>query len=138
DLRRYEISNFARAGFESAHNLKYWHRESYLGFGSDAHSFDGKLRWRNVESPPDYVEAIERGDSPRESAESANATEEKFFVGLRLASGIRPEAGEWDRFRAPIDRLIAQGLMESDGDTLRLTNRGILFSNEVFEEFIEI
>lgn len=136
-LRRYEISNFARAGFESAHNLKYWRREPYLGFGSDAHSFDGELRWQNVESPPTYVEAVERGESPRESAESANATEEKFFVGLRLASGIRPEGGEWDRFREPIDRFIAQGLMESDGSTLRLTNRGILFSNEVFEEFIE-
>ena len=137
-LKRYEISNFARAGFESAHNLKYWRREPYLGFGADAHSFDSALRWQNIESPSDYVEAIERGDSPRESAELANATEEKFFVGLRLASGIRPEDGEWDRFREPIDRFIAQGLMESDGDTLRLTSRGILFSNEVFEEFIEI
>jgi len=137
-LRRYEISNFARDGFESAHNLKYWRREPYLGFGSDAHSFDGELRWQNIESPSDYVEAIERGDSPRESAELANATEEKFFVGLRLASGIRPEGGEWDRFREPIDQFIAQGLLESNGGTLRLTDRGILFSNEVFQEFIGI
>ena len=52
---RYEISNFARPGFESRHNLKYWRLEPYVGFGADAHSFDGATRWQNVESPADYV-----------------------------------------------------------------------------------
>src|ERR1700716_1864928 len=54
-LERYEISNFARPGFESRHNLKYWKREPYLGFGADAHSFDGALRWQNSEAAGDYV-----------------------------------------------------------------------------------
>ena len=54
-IRRYEISNFARPGFESKHNLKYWKREPYLGFGSDAHSFDGTERWQNPESAAEYV-----------------------------------------------------------------------------------
>ena len=54
-IARYEISNFARPGFESRHNLKYWHREPYLGFGADAHSFDGESRWQNAESASDYV-----------------------------------------------------------------------------------
>src|SRR5580698_10245147 len=55
-LPRYEISNFARPGYESRHNLKYWRREPYLGFGADGHSFDGVWRWSNVESMAEYVE----------------------------------------------------------------------------------
>ena len=62
-IRRYEISNFARPGFESIHNLKYWRFEPYVGFGADAHSFDGAWRWQNVESPAEYVEhRAARGD----------------------------------------------------------------------------
>ena len=63
-IQRYEISNFARPGFESLHNLKYWQLEPYAGFGADAHSFDGLLRGQNIESPSEYVERIESGKSP--------------------------------------------------------------------------
>jgi oxygen-independent coproporphyrinogen-3 oxidase len=137
-IDRYEISNFARPGFESVHNLKYWRLEPYAGFGADAHSFDGLLRFQNVQSPADYVDRWERGESPRLESVPANPAEEKFFVGLRLSAGVRPNAEEWKKFGEPIDRFVTDGLMVSDGETIRLTERGILVSNEVFEEFIGI
>ncbi len=137
-IHRYEISNFARTGFESLHNLKYWQFEPYVGFGADAHSFDGAVRGQNIELPSDYVERMERGQSGRSDATTANASEERFFVGLRLTQGIQPEAEEWLKFEEPIQRFIAEGLLARDGARLRLTDRGVLFSNEVFAEFISI
>lgn len=135
-IARYEISNFARPGFESRHNLKYWRLEPYVGFGADAHSYDGRLRLQNVESASEYVERWERRESPRAESLAANAHEEKFFVGLRLSEGVRPDAAEWRRFAEPINRFVGDGLLERDGDTIRLTERGVLLSNEVFQEFI--
>ena len=135
-IHRYEISNFARAGFESRHNLKYWRLEPYAGFGADAHSFDGGARGQNVESPTEYVERIESGQTARIDTTPANAAEERFFVGLRLTHGIQPLAEEWLRFERPIARFLDEGLLARDGSRLRLTDRGVLFSNEVFAEFI--
>lgn len=131
-LARYEISNFARPGEESRHNLKYWQLEPYFGFGADAHSFDGTLRWQNVETPQTYVSAAD----PRTETTQANAAEERFFVGLRLMKGIEPTQQEWEEHRGAIDRFVADGLLVIDGSRLRLTSRGVLLSNEVFEEFI--
>ncbi len=135
-LPRYEISNFARPGRESFHNLKYWRLEPYAGFGADAHSFHGSRRWQNVESPQEYVERFRRGESPRASACEARPDEERFFVGLRLSEGIRPAAGDWQRHQAAIGRFLDLGLLAREGDMLRLTDRGVLLSNEVFEEFL--
>jgi oxygen-independent coproporphyrinogen-3 oxidase len=135
-IRRYEISNFARPGCESLHNLKYWRLEPYLGFGADAHSCDGAMRSQNVESAAEYVDHWEKGRSPRLTSTPANQAEERFFVGLRLAEGIHPQPEEWRRFDAPIARFVQEGLLARDGDRLRLTNRGVLLSNEVFAEFI--
>lgn len=131
-LRRYEISNFARPGRESKHNLKYWRLEPYVGFGADAHSFDGARRWQNIETAAEYV------DRASTVAEYTNARldEEKFFVGLRLDEGVDPTAEEWRRFEEPISRFVREGLLERAGSTLRLTNRGVLLSNEVFQEFL--
>jgi oxygen-independent coproporphyrinogen-3 oxidase len=135
-IHRYEISNFAQLGFESLHNLKYWQLEPYVGFGADAHSFDGAVRAQNTESPSEYVERIGSGQSARIDTTPANAAEERFFVGLRLTQGIQPEAKEWLKFEQPIQRFLAEGLLARDGSRLRLTDRGVLFSNEVFAEFI--
>lgn len=137
-LDRYEISNFARPGYESRHNLKYWRLEPYAGFGADAHSFDGEMRRQNVETPTEYAERMERGESPCIGEVRAEAEEERFFVGLRLTAGIRPRPEEWKRFEAPIRRFLSEGLLETDGETLRLTPHGILVSNEVFQEFVTI
>jgi len=131
-IPRYEISNFARPGRESRHNLKYWRLEPYLGFGADAHSFANGLRWQNVELAKDYVDA----PASRAEVTTANPAEERFFVGLRLSEGVTPTAAEWALHREKIDRFLAAGLLERQEDRLRLTPRGILLSNEVFQEFL--
>jgi oxygen-independent coproporphyrinogen-3 oxidase len=135
-IPRYEISNFARPGFESLHNLKYWRLEPYAGFGADAHSFDGSIRTQNIESPADYVQRIAGGQSARIDSTPSIPEEERFFVGLRLTHGIEPQPEDWRRFKKPIQRFIGEGLLARDGSRLRLTDRGVLFSNEVFAEFI--
>ena len=128
-IQRYEISNFARPGFESLHNLKYWQLDPYLGFGADAHSFDGLRRWQNAGSIHEYVTG-----QGKEYASSA--PDEKFFIGLRLMRGVIPSPEEWRNYALPIRRFVDNGLLETAGDSLRLTARGVMLSNEVFQEFL--
>jgi oxygen-independent coproporphyrinogen-3 oxidase len=125
-IARYEISNFARPGFESRHNLKYWRREPYLGFGADAHSFDGVWRWRNAENARDYVNRREILDRTPADPEA-----ERFFLGLRLDEGIAATP-----FSETAEQFCRDGLLETDGTRLRLTKRGVLLSNEVFAGFV--
>ena len=137
-ILRYEISNFARSGSESTHNLKYWNRQPYLGFGSDAHSFDGVTRWQNVETAVRYVERSQLGESVRSESTRPDPIEEKFFVGLRLSGGVQPDASDWLRFGPAFERHISSGMMESANGWLRLTNRGIMVSNEIFQDFVTL
>jgi oxygen-independent coproporphyrinogen-3 oxidase len=141
----YEISNFARAGFESRHNLKYWRRQPVLGFGVGSHSFDGRARYANLSSLERYLAAVEAGRSPiewRREITAREALEERLFLGLRLAAGLDcagpPGAlvPELEPFAATLDRLEADGLLERDAGRMRLTPRGILLSNEIFEQFV--
>lgn len=131
-IRRYEISNFAKSGAESAHNLKYWRREPYVGFGADAHSFNARERRRNLESPVEYAAA----GNPCAEITKADSREERFFLGLRLTSGVRPEPHEWEHFAEPIERFLHAGLLVREGGCLRLTDHGVMLSNEVFQEFL--
>ena len=126
-IQRYEISNFARPGSESRHNLKYWLREPYLGFGSDAHSFDGTDRIQNTERAQDY--AID----PAPERTPADPIAEKFFLGLRLSRGIEPPFAP---FESAIEQRIANGLLQLTNGRLHLTPRGVLLSNEVFSDFV--
>ena len=130
-IHRYEISNFARQGRESRHNLKYWKLEPYTGFGADAHSFDGRARRQNAESVEDYLAGAQL-------PETRSDPDERFFVGLRLTAGIRPEPEEWRRYERPIRRFVDAGLLETADGVLRLTGRGVLLSNEVFQEFLTL
>lgn len=136
-IHRYEISNFAKPGMESAHNLKYWRLEPYAGFGADAHSFDGLMRSQNIDSPQEYIDRMRASGTARIACDPSRLAEEKFFVGLRLSDGITPSAEEWRHWRQPIRQFVADGLLEQRGERLRLTDRGILFSNEVLAEFVE-
>jgi oxygen-independent coproporphyrinogen-3 oxidase len=100
-----------------------------VGFGADAHSFDGRVRRRNPESVEEYLSGTgQAGELPHD--------DERFFVGLRLMAGIRPAPAEWRRFEEPIRRFLDAGLLETAGGVLRLTGRGVLLSNEVFQEFL--
>ena len=109
-IAQYEISNFARPGCESLHNLKYWTLEPYAGFGADAHSYDGSVRSRNVESPAEYVERFERGESACEETIPGRRGEERFFLGLRLRSGMRANG----RGMAPVSRRRSRDLPARD------------------------
>jgi oxygen-independent coproporphyrinogen III oxidase len=131
-LHRYEISNFAREGFKSHHNLKYWQLEPYIGFGVDAHSFDGQIRWSNSDTLGGYLDRRRQ----RPEAMPTDLAEEHFFVGLRLMAGIEPTETEWARFAEPIERWTKAGMLERDGARLRLSPEGVLLSNEIFQEFV--
>ena len=144
---QYEISNFARAGSESQHNLKYWTRQPYLGFGVDAHSMlvsaspgAEAVRFSNVDALERYI-----AGSPlqRTVVSRAAALEETFFLGLRLNRGvslsqIAATFGQQvlDELRPTIAELVANRLLEQAGGFIRLTARGRLLSNEVFQAFL--
>jgi oxygen-independent coproporphyrinogen-3 oxidase len=114
--------------------LKYWLREPYLGFGADAHSFDEESRWRNAESAAAYVE----NPGAMEST-AADPVAERFFLGLRLSEGVTLDTtGDWAPFGESIRSRIEEGLLEFDGSRLRLTNRGVMLSNEVFADFVNV
>ena len=148
-VQQYEISNFAREGYESRHNLKYWTRQPYLGFGVDAHSmlpvFGGEAEAIRFSSP-DSLEAYVAGGSPnRTEVSPAAALEERFFLGLRLNCGIdlhkvAAAFGEdaIAEFRQTIADFVRTGLMSKQGDVIRLSQKGRLLSNEVFERFLSV
>jgi len=137
-IPRYEVSNFARPGFESRHNLKYWQLEPYVGFGLDAHSFDGVMRTNNTDDLDTYLRTMEEHGGPERGEVRADTEEEHFFIGLRLARGIEPSAKEWLRFGSAIERSVSAGFMKNEGGRLRLTDRGILISNDVLQEFVNV
>jgi oxygen-independent coproporphyrinogen-3 oxidase len=138
----YEISNWGLPGFRSRHNLKYWRREPYIGFGAGAHSFDGARRWSNVHDSARYVRCIEQGMSPREQIELVTpeaALEEELFLGLRQLEGI--DLAQIERkyevsLRERIAPLQRDGFVELDGTRLRLAPDRLTVSNEVFLELL--
>jgi oxygen-independent coproporphyrinogen-3 oxidase len=136
---QYEISNFARPGFASRHNTKYWTLEPVYGFGVSAHSFDGSSRYANERDTAKYVEMIETAGSAETYREQIGLASETAFLGLRMNRGI--DAAEYER-KFGIDlvektaSLAEKGLIEASNGRVRLTRRGMLFSNEVFAEFV--
>jgi oxygen-independent coproporphyrinogen-3 oxidase len=138
----YEISNWSLTGSESKHNLKYWRREPYFGFGAGAHSFNGTQRWANAHDPAAYVAAIGQGDFPVEQLEELSlkqALEEELFLGLRQLEGIdlaRIESQYGACLRPRVEQLSAQGLVEWSGSRLRLSPDRLTVSNEVFVDLL--
>jgi oxygen-independent coproporphyrinogen-3 oxidase len=146
-VQQYEISNFAQPGHESRHNLKYWTRQPYLGFGVDAHSMllcpggiGDAVRFSSPDGLEDYVADAA---STKVSINCQTAIEEAFFLGLRLTRGVNLEcvASEFGESAVrnhseTISECVELGLLEHHGEVIRLTARGRLLSNEVFERFI--
>lgn len=145
-LNQYEISNFARPGRMSRHNLRYWHYEPYLALGPGAHGFDGRLRYENISDLREYRKTIVQGHLPW--SESLQLTEqdrmEEFMImGLRLMEGIalheftrRFGVELQDVYAAPIEKLIRMGLLELTEGRLRLTEAGVPLGNQAFLEFL--
>jgi oxygen-independent coproporphyrinogen III oxidase len=138
----YEISNWAKPGFESRHNLKYWRREAYLGFGAGAHSFSGVQRWANAHDAADYVNAMQNNLLPVEQLERLTpeaALEEELFLGLRQLDGIDVSRIEKDyavKLASRFDPLASYGLVEWKGSVVRLAPSRLSVSNEVFVELL--
>jgi oxygen-independent coproporphyrinogen-3 oxidase len=138
----YEISNWAKPGFESRHNLKYWRREPYLGFGAGAHSFSGTQRWANAHDAAHYVSAVQNGGLPVEQLETLTAEaalEEELFLGLRQLDGIDVARIEKDyavTLGSRFDPLASSGLVEWNGPVVRLAPSRLSVSNEVFVELL--
>ncbi|HTQ61350.1 MAG TPA: radical SAM family heme chaperone HemW [Candidatus Solibacter sp.] len=138
----YEISNWAKPGCESRHNLKYWRREAYLGFGAGAHSFSGRQRWANAHDAAEYVGAIVAGRLPVEQLEPVtrvSALEEELFLGLRQLDGI--DVGKIEReygveLEERFGPLETAGLIEREGGIVRLAPKRLSVSNEAFVELM--
>jgi oxygen-independent coproporphyrinogen-3 oxidase len=156
-VRQYEISNFAREGHASRHNLKYWKRQPYLGFGLDAHSMletkAGAVRFANTDNLESYVARpggpfvllsdVDASRGEPEFLAEAESFEESLFLGLRLNEGVRLD-GLRRAFGAELVESVMSGvidardagLLELHGDVIRLTSRGRMASNEVFSRLL--
>lgn len=142
----YEISNFARPGRQSVHNLGYWLNRPYLGLGPAAHSYFRGERFSNVPSIERYSEKLSRGKYPVETRETVSvetAMSETMFLGLRLIEGVNLSSFHHrfgrqveEVYRDEIPRLLKAGLVELAGGYLRLTRKGLPVANRVFREFV--
>ena len=143
----YEISNLALPGFHSRHNIKYWTGAAYYGFGCSAHSFDGVARrWANERDVASYVRLIEHQQSPvveTRRLSDEERREEAIFLGMRMMQGIRTEELRESfgidlpvEHKNELERFRQAGLVEFDGDLLKLTTTGAVLSNEVFAALI--
>jgi oxygen-independent coproporphyrinogen-3 oxidase len=143
----YEISNLCRPGFASRHNSKYWTGAAYYGYGCSAHSYDGRMRrWSNKRDVLAYVETIENQLSPiveEHELSDAEIRAEAVFLGMRLMSGVdtmhyRDTFGVdlREEHSEELRRFYEAGLVEFDGDLIKLTRAGALMSNEIFAAFV--
>ena len=144
---RYEISNFAREGFESRHNLGYWRNIPYLGIGAAAHGYIDGVRWGNEPATGKYIRAMRAGESARVPEDMGrtqeNAMEEYAFLALRTVRGI--DAADFHRafgvgidevYGAVIEKYSAQGLLRRAEHHVALTDAGMKLGNEVFAAFL--
>jgi oxygen-independent coproporphyrinogen-3 oxidase len=147
----YEISNLCKPGFSSRHNTKYWTGAPYFGFGCSAHSFDLSMnsrprRWSNQRDVARYVRAVEQRMSPvveQHELSDVDLRAEALFLGMRMMRGV--DLREYSETfgvdlraerRDELDRFREAGLVEFDGNLMRLTRNGALMSNEVFAAFV--
>ncbi|WP_062050025.1 radical SAM family heme chaperone HemW [Bacillus sp. JCM 19034] len=147
-LSQYEISNFAKNGFESKHNLVYWNNEEYAGYGAGAHGYLNGVRYQNHGPLPKYLRAIDQNALPillEHNVTKVEQIEEQMFLGLRKREGISiAEFQEkfgialHDCFSEQLHTLQEQGLLIEVGDNVQLTEAGLLLGNEVFEQFIAV
>lgn len=142
----YEISNWALPGAESRHNLKYWTGAPYMAYGVSAAGYDGISRWSNTRNIHEYLDKIECGQSAvmeNMSLDDDDKQSESIFLKLRLKGGVdlnehrlRFGVDVRSRYGEEIDRLLDAGLIEFDGDRMRISRKGLVLANEVFAAFV--
>ena len=145
-LEQYEISNVAKPGRASRHNVKYWTDGEWLAFGCGAHSTRNGVRWKNVSGTGDYIQRVMTGADPvseRRTLTGDERLEEALFTGLRLADGIDIAAAGarygvdiWGRYGEALAPFVQEKWLVRDGRRLRLTRQGMLMANEVMAVFV--
>ncbi len=145
-LKQYEISNFAKEGYECKHNLTYWKCIDYLGLGAGAHSCLKDIRFSNEISIEGYTDSLEREDKPvleRFPLEFSDKMSEFMFLGLRLTDGVngkeffeRFNQNLFTKYSDSLENLENKGLVEIVGDSVKLTRLGFDLANQVFVEFV--
>jgi oxygen-independent coproporphyrinogen-3 oxidase len=143
---QYEVSNVARPGRASRHNLKYWTDGEWLGFGCGAHSTRHGVRWKNLASTEEYISAATAGGrltADRRPLSAEEQLEDALFTGLRLNAGIdlravklRYGADVWALYRGELQVFVEEGVLVYDGRSLRLTRAGMLLAHEIMTVFI--
>ncbi|MEK5239190.1 radical SAM family heme chaperone HemW [Paenibacillus sp. FSL L8-0470] len=142
---QYEISNFAKPGMESRHNITYWRNEDYYGLGAGAHGYVKRQRHMNIKGVNPYIEASRSGLPRLDSfpISEQEAMEDFMMVGLRMREGVSDRAfkSQFSKsletvFADSLHKMLYAGLLEQDGDVYRLSKQGILFGNDVFGEFV--
>ena len=144
-FEHYEISNFCKPGFESRHNLMYWDNAEYYGIGAGASGYVDGVRYKNHGPIRHYLNAVEAGNAriTEEHLSQREQMEEEMFLGLRKKSGVSMVRFE-EKFGRSFDGLygeivrdlVQQGLMQNDGDRVRMTKRGLFLGDNVAERFI--
>ena len=144
----YEISNFAKPGYESKHNMNCWKQKEYIGVGAAAHSYTNDARYSNVDTIEEYIQNYQEGKEIdnfifHEKQTKESKMKEYMMLGLRKIQGIQIQEFKSQFGENPIyvyhkelEKLINQELLEIDGDTIKLTNKGIDLANLVWEEFV--
>ncbi|HAX62201.1 MAG TPA: coproporphyrinogen III oxidase [Elusimicrobia bacterium] len=131
---QYEISNFAKPSFECKHNINYWKNGEYLGFGLGAVSYIKGRRIKNTENLTDYLNGKFRSEVEERNPEQKMS--EDLMLGLRLTSGMEISDNIKEKFSARINNLKNDGLLKEQNNFLKLTDKGIMFANCVFREFL--
>ena len=144
-FEHYEISNFSKSGFESRHNLMYWDNAEYYGIGAGASGYVNGVRYKNHGPIRHYLSAVEEGNAriTEEHLSQKEQMEEEMFLGLRKKSGVSMARFE-EKFGRSFDGLygetvrdlVQQGLMQIEGDRVRMTKRGLFLGDTVAERFI--
>ena len=135
--RQYEISNYARAGFECVHNLAYWYGQNYIGLGPSAFSTVGSRRWKNTPDTGRYIEQIRSNIEPvafEETLSSEMRRAERIAFGLRTSTGVpEPLMAEWPE---EVASLLSEGYMERVANRVRLTAKGRMVADSIAELFV--
>ena len=144
----YEISNFAKKGFESKHNLSCWNQDEYIGFGTSAHSYTNNVRYSNIDNIEEYINNFKTDNETEnfvfhEKQNKESKMKEFMMLGLRKIEGIsikdfksRFSLNPIFAYRKELEKLVDEELIEIDGDNIRLTNKGLDLANLVWEEFV--
>ena len=146
--KHYEISNFAKKGYESKHNVSCWNQEEYIGFGLASHSYINDKRFSNTENLEEYISEINNNVNPQiktvhEIQNKESKMKEYMLLGLRKIDGVEISKFKNNflenpiyKYREELNKLEEKSLIEIDGDYIKLTHDGIDFANEVWQEFV--